>query len=179
MDMVYSAMKPAGKMSLARKSVMQAMKLNPEIAGASIGFALLGVPGGVAGAMLPSMLKGARFLSVLPQEVALRFIMRSAADAGQEITEAQALQQWRQTTNMALLGTGILGLGSSVLGDSNSGSSLLGGALAVKMLPKLAKFADGFVRDARVVGSEMIFAQTTKEAGPFFNRLSMEQPKIS
>ena len=174
MDMVYSAMKPAGKMSLARKSVMQAMKLNPEIAGASIGFALGGgIPGMVAGAMLPSMLKGARFLSVLPQEVALRFIMRSAADAGQEITEAQALQQWRQTTNMALLGTGILGLGSSVLGDSNSGSSLLGGALAVKMLPKLAKFADGFVRDARVVGSEMIFAQTTKDAGPFFNRLSM------
>ena len=174
MDMVYSAMKPAGKMSLARKGVMQAMKLNPEIAGATLGFALGGgVPGMVAGAMLPSMLKGARFLSVLPQEVALRFIMRSAADAGQEITEAQAMRQWRMTTNAALYGTGILGLGSLTFGESGNASSLLGGALAVKTLPKLAKFADGLIRDARVVGSEMIFAQTTKEAGPFFNRLAM------
>ena len=174
MDMVYSAMKPTGKMSLARKSAMQAMKLNPEIAGATLGFALGGgVPGMVAGAMLPSMLKGARFLSILPQEVALRFIMRSAADAGQEITEAQAMKQWRMTTNAALYGTGILGLGSLTFGESGNASSLLGGALAVKTLPKLAKFADGFIRDARVVGSEMIFAQTTKEAGPFFNRLAM------
>jgi len=174
MDMVYSAMKPAGKMSMARKSVMQAMKLNPEIAGATLGFALGGgVPGMVAGAMLPSMLKGARFLSILPQEVALRFIMRSAADAGQEITEAQAMRQWRMTTNAALYGSGILGLGSLTFGDSGNASGFLGGALALKTLPKLAKFADGFVRDARVVGSEMIFAQTTKDAGPFFNKLSM------
>jgi len=174
MNMVYSAMKPAGKMSLARKGVMQAMKLNPEIAGATLGFALGGgVPGMVTGAMLPSMLKGARFVSILPQEVALRFIMRSAADAGQEITEAQAMRQWRMYTNAGLTGAGILGLGSLTFGEPGSASSFLGGALAVKTLPKLAKFADGFIRDARVVGSEMIFAQTTKEAGPFFNRLSM------
>jgi hypothetical protein len=179
MNMVYNAMKPNGKIGLVRKGIAMGAKLTPEIAGATIGASMYGPEGAAAGALVPSMLKGAKILSTMPENVAISYIMRSATEAGEEITEQAARKQYRQFTNRILYPTGILGLtGGAVLGSQEGGGgisdSLLkigGGAFALKFLPKLAQFSDAAMRDSRVIGPELIYARG--ENSPFFNRLAL------
>ena len=179
MNMVYNAMKPNGKIGLVRKGIAMGARLTPEIAGATIGASLAGAEGAVAGALAPAVLKGAKILSTMPENVAISYIMRSATEAGEEITEQAARKQYRQFTNKVLYPTGILGLGggailSSQEGGSGISDSLLkigGGAFALKFLPKLAQFSDAAIRDSRVIGPELIYARG--ENSPFFNRLAL------
>ena len=179
MNMVYNAMKPSGKIGLVRKGIAMGAKLTPEIAGATIGASMYGPEGAAAGALAPSILKGAKILSTMPENIAISYIMRSATEAGEEITEQAARKQYRQFTNRILYPTGILGLsGGAVLGSQEGGGgisdSLLkigGGAFALKFLPKLAQFSDAAIRDSRVIGPELIYARG--ENSPFFNRLAL------
>jgi len=179
MNMVYNAMKPNGKIGLVRKGIAMGAKLTPEIAGATIGASLAGTEGAVAGALAPAVLKGAKILSTMPENVAISYIMRSVTEAGEEITEQAARKQYRQFTNKILYPTGILGLSGGAFLDSQEGGgglsdSLLkigGGAFALKFLPKLAQFSDAAIRDSRVIGPELIYARG--ENSPFFNRLAL------
>lgn len=179
MNMVYNAMKPNGKIGLVRKGIAMGARLTPEIAGATIGASLAGTEGAVAGALAPAVLKGAKILSTMPENVAISYIMRSATEAGEEITEQAARKQYRQFTNKVLYPTGILGLGGGAIlsnqeGGSGISDSLLkigGGAFALKFLPKLAQFSDAAIRDSRVIGPELIYARG--ENSPFFNRLAL------
>ena len=179
MNMVYNAMKPNGKIGLVRKGIAMGARLTPEIAGATIGASLAGPEGAAVGALAPSVLKGAKILSTMPENVAISYIMRSATEAGEEITEQAARKQYRQFTNKVLYPTGILGLGGGAIlsnqeGGSGISDSLLkigGGAFALKFLPKLAQFSDAAIRDSRVIGPELIYARG--ENSPFFNRLAL------
>ena len=179
MNMVYNAMKPSGKIGIVRKGIAMGAKLTPEIAGATIGASMYGPEGAAAGALAPSIIKGARIVSTMPENIAISYIMRSATEAGEEITEQAARKQWRGLTAKYLYPAGILGLGGgAVLGSQEGGGgisdSLLkigGGAFALKFLPKLAQFSDAAMRDSRVIGPELIYARG--ENSPFFNRLAL------
>ena len=150
MNMVYNAMKPSGKIGLVRKGIAMGARLTPEIAGATIGASLAGPEGAALGAITPSLIKGAKIVSTMPENIAISYIMRSATEAGEEITEQAARKQWRGLTAKYLYPAGILGLGGgAVLGSQEGGGgisdSLLkigGGAFALKFLPKLAQFSD-------------------------------------
>jgi ribosomal protein S18 acetylase RimI-like enzyme len=179
MNMVYNAMKPSGKIGLVRKGIAMSAKFTPEIAGATIGASMFGPEGAAAGALAPSILKGAKIISTMPENIAISYIMRSATEAGEEITEQAARKQWRGLTAKYLYPAGILGLGGGAVLSSQEGGggisdSLLkigGGAFALKFLPKLAQFSDAAMRDSRVIGPELIYARG--ENSPFFNRLAL------
>ena len=177
MNMVYNAMKPSGKMGIVRKGVAMGAKLTPEIAGATIGASLGGPEGAALGAITPSLIKAAKIVSTMPENVAISYIMRSAAEAGEEITEQAARKQWRGITKY-LYPTGILGIGIGSTGDGREegGSNALlkfgAGALSLKALPKIAKLTDAIIRDSRIIGPELIYARGS-EASPFFNRLAL------
>ena len=179
MNMVYNAMKPSGKIGLVRKGIAMGAKFTPEIAGATIGASMFGPEGAAAGALAPSILKGAKIISTMPENIAISYIMRSATEAGEEITEQAARKQWRGLTAKYLYPAGILGLGGGAVLSSQEGGggisdSLLkigGGAFALKFLPKLAQFSDAAMRDSRVIGPELIYARG--ENSPFFNRLAL------
>jgi hypothetical protein len=179
MNMVYNAMKPNGKIGLVRKGIAMGARLTPEIAGATIGASMFGPEGAAAGALAPSVLKGAKMISTMPENIAISYAMRSATEAGEEITEQAARKKWRRFTAKYLYPTGILGLGGGAIlsnqeGGSGISDSLLkigGGAFALKFLPKLAKFSDAAIRDSRVIGPELIYARG--ENSPFFNRLAL------
>ena len=179
MNMVYNAMKPSGKMGIVRKGVAMGARLTPEIAGATIGASLAGPEGAALGAITPAFIKGVKIISTMPENVAISYIMRSATEAGEEITEQAARKQWRGLTAKYLYPAGILGLsGGAVLGSQEGGGgisdSLLkigGGAFALKFLPKIAQFSDAAMRDSRVIGPELIYARG--ENSPFFNRLAL------
>jgi len=177
MNMVYNAMKPSGKMGIARKGIAMGARLTPEIAGATIGASLAGPEGAAVGAITPSLIKAAKIVSTMPENVAISYIMRSATEAGEEITEQAARKQWRGITKY-LYPSGILGIGigSASEGREEGGTNPLlkfgAAALGLKALPKIAKFADAAIRDSRVIGPELIYARGS-EASPFFNRLAL------
>ena len=172
MNMVYNAMKPSGKIGLVRKGIAMGAKLTPEIAGATIGASMYGPEGAAAGAITPSLIKAAKIVSTMPENIAISYIMRSATEAGEEITEQAARKQWRGITKY-LYPTGILGIGigSASEGREEGGTNPLlkfgAAALGLKALPKIAKFADAAIRDSRIIGPELIYARGS-EASPIF-----------
>jgi predicted HicB family RNase H-like nuclease len=177
MNMVYNAMKPNGKIGLIRKGVAMGARLTPEIAGATIGAYIAGPEGAAVGAITPSLIKSAKIISTMPENVAISYIMRSATEAGEEITEQVARKQWRGITKY-LYPTGILGIGIGAgadgreSGETNPLLKFGAVALGLKTIPKLAKFGDAAMRDSRIIGPELIYARGS-EASPFFNRLAL------
>ena len=179
MNMVYNALKPSGKTSLVRQGAAMGARFAPEIAGnATVGASLMGPEGAAVGAAIPSLIKGLKILSTVPENVAISYIMRGAAEAGEDITEQAARKAWRSTTNKLLYPAGILGLGGGSLLKSDQeglGDTIFNvglSAAALKFIPKLAQLSDTVVRDSRVIGPELIFARGS-EASPFFNRLAL------
>ncbi len=172
MGLVQEATKATDKMSKLRRVANTAAKLNPEIAGASVG-ALVGGPIGAAvGASLPTIAKIGRFLSSMTENSAIRYIINSERQAGREVTIESARQRYKNFKNLS--GTA-LGLGSAA-GFSFDQDALGGGAavaaLATFIGPKALSLYDNIARDARVVGSELTLARTGDHT-PFFRRLSM------
>jgi len=172
MGLVQEATKATDKMSKLRRVANTAAKLNPEIAGASVG-ALVGGPIGAAvGASLPTIAKIGRFLSSMTENSAIRYIINSERQAGREVTIESARQRYKNFKNLS--GTA-LGLGSAA-GFSFNQDALGGGAavaaLATFIGPKALSLYDNIARDARVVGSELTLARTGDHT-PFFRRLSM------
>ena len=172
MSLVQEATKASDQMSKLRRVANTAAKLNPEIAGATVGGLVAGPVGAVAGATIPTAIKVARLISFMPGNVATRFIITAAENAGEEITEQAARQRLRNYRNMA--GTA-LGLGSAA-GFALDSDALGGGAgiaaLSTLLGPKALSLFDNIARDARVVGSELTLARTGAHT-PFFRRLSM------
>jgi hypothetical protein len=172
MSLVQEATKASDQMSKLRRVANTAAKLNPEIAGATVGGLVAGPVGAVAGATIPTVIKVARLISFMPENVATRYIITAAQNAGEEITEQAARQRYRNYRNM--LGTA-LGLGSAA-GFAIDSDALGGGAgiaaLSTLLGPKALSLFDNIARDARVVGSELTLARTGDHT-PFFRRLSM------
>ena len=169
MSMVIDATKATDDMGKLRKAAHLAAKVNPEITGATVGGMIAGPAGAVAGAALPSIIKVGRFLSALPENVAIRYIITGAQNAGEEITEQAARQRYRALKSK--IGYGLVGasaIGFSVDQDMLGGSA---GVAAITALigPKALSMMDNFTRDARVIGSELILAQTKE---PFFRRVA-------
>jgi hypothetical protein len=178
--MVNDAATAKVNMGIFRKGLAKGAYFTPEVAGATIGGAMLGPLGAVAGAAVPAVFKVARVLSTMPENIALRYIMRGAAESGQEVTEAEAKQRWRSISRR-ILGYGtILGLGYTV-GTRKEGEGgkdvesnlkwLVGSLIGVKSLPAISKLVTTGARDLRAIGPELIFARGTEQS-PFFNRLS-------
>ena len=172
MGLVREATKATDEMSKLRRVANVAAKYNPEIAGATVGAMIAGPGGAIAGAALPSLIKVARVLSAMPENMAIRAIITASQNAGEEITEQAARQRYRSWKNM--LG-GTLGMGSAV-GFAVDQDSLGGGAgiaaLTAFLGPKTLSLVDNVARDARVIGSELTLARTGDHT-PFFRRLAM------
>ena len=172
MGLVQEATKATDKMSKLRRVANTAAKLNPEIAGASVGALVAGPIGAAVGASLPTIAKIGRFLSSMTENSAIRYIINSERQAGREVTIESARQRYKNFKNLS--GTA-LGLGSAA-GFSFDQDALGGGAavaaLATFIGPKALSLYDNIARDARVVGSELTLARTGDHT-PFFRRLSM------
>ena len=172
MGLVQEATKATDKMSKLRRVANTAAKLNPEIAGASVGALVFGPVGAAIGASLPTIAKIGRFLSSMTENGAIRFIINSERQAGREVTIESARQRYKNFKNFS--GT-ILGFGSAA-GFSLDQDALGGGAAIAALTtfigPKALSLYDNIARDARVVGSELTLARTGDHT-PFFRRLSM------
>jgi len=172
MGLVQEATKATDKMSKLRRVANTAAKLNPEIAGASVGALVAGPIGAAVGASLPTIAKIGRFLSSMTENSAIRYIINADRQAGREVTIESARQRYKNFKNLS--GTA-LGLGSAA-GFSFDQDALGGGAaiaaLATFIGPKALSLYDNIARDARVVGSELTLARTGDHT-PFFRRLSM------
>jgi uncharacterized protein YcfJ len=172
MGLVQEAIKATDKMSKLRRVANTAAKLNPEIAGASVGALVAGPIGAAVGASLPTIAKIGRFLSSMTENSAIRYIINADRQAGREVTIESARQRYKNFKNLS--GTA-LGLGSAA-GFSFDQDALGGGAaiaaLATFIGPKALSLYDNIARDARVVGSELTLARTGDHT-PFFRRLSM------
>jgi len=175
--MVNDAATSSTKMGALRKALTKGAYFAPEVAGATIGGAMLGPLGAMAGATMPALIKGLRVLSTYPESVALRFMMRGATEAGEELTEAEAKRRWRSISRYLGLGT-FAGLGSYSIVSREEGQEALGELgkiggtlLGIKFLPQLSKFATTATRDLRAIGPELVFARGSEDS-PFFNRLS-------
>jgi len=172
MGLVQEATKATDKMSKLRRVANTAAKLNPEIAGASVGALVAGPVGAAVGASLPTIAKIGRFLSSMTENSAIRYIINAERQAGREVTIESARQRYKNFKNLS--GTA-LGLGSAA-GFSFDQDALGGGAavaaLATFSGPKALSLYDNIARDARVVGSELTLAMTGDHT-PFFRRLSM------
>ena len=172
MGLVQEATKATDKMSKLRRVANTAAKLNPEIAGASVGALVAGPVGAAVGASLPTIAKIGRFLSSMTENSAIRYIINAERQAGREVTIESARQRYKNFKNLS--GT-VLGLGSAA-GFSFDQDALGGGAaiaaLSTFIGPKALTLFDNVARDARVVGSELTLARTGDHT-PFFRRLSM------
>ena len=175
--MVNDAATTSTKMGALRKVLTKGAYFAPEVAGATIGGATLGPLGAMAGAALPSVFKVARFLSTMPENVALRYIMRGAAESGQEITEAEAKGKWRNISRHLGLWT-FAGFGTYIVGSKDEEKDisgdigwLIGALLGAKSLPAISELVTTGARDLRAIGPELIFARGSEQS-PFFNRLS-------
>jgi len=172
MGLVQEATKATDKISKLRRVANTAAKLNPEIAGASVGALVAGPIGAAVGASLPTIAKIGRFLSSMTENSAIRYIINAERQAGREVTIESARQRYKNFKNLS--GT-ILGFGSAA-GFSLDQDALGGGAavaaLATFIGPKALSLYDNIARDARVVGSELTLARTGDHT-PFFRRLSM------
>ena len=172
MGLVQEATKATDKMSKLRRVANTVAKLNPEIAGASVGALVAGPVGAAVGASLPTIAKIGRFLSSMTENSAIRYIINSERQAGREVTIESARQRYKNFKNLS--GTA-LGLGSAA-GYSFDQDALGGGAaiaaLATFIGPKALSLYANIARDARVVGSELTLARTGDHT-PFFRRLSM------
>jgi hypothetical protein len=172
MGLVQEATKATDKMSKLRRVANTAAKINPEIAGASVGALVAGPVGAAVGASLPTIAKIGRFLSSMTENSAIRYIINADRQAGREVTIESARQRYKNFKNLS--GTA-LGLGSAA-GFSFDQDALGGGAavaaLATFIGPKALSLYDNIARDARVVGSELTLARTGDHT-PFFRRLSM------
>ncbi len=172
MGLVREAMKSSDEMGKLRRVANVAAKYNPEIAGATVGAMIAGPGGAVIGAGLPTAIKVARFIFSAPENVALRWIITNAKNAGEEITEQGARQKLR--SYKALLGGGafgVSGLGYSMDFDALADTVGIAG-LATLLGPKSLSLFDNIARDARVIGSELTLARTGDHT-PFFRRLAM------
>ena len=172
MGLVREAMKSSDEMGKLRRVANVAAKYNPEIAGATVGAMIAGPGGAVIGAGLPTAIKVARFIFSAPENVALRWIITNAQNAGEEITEQGARQKLRNYK--ALLGGGafgVSGLGYSMNFDALADTVGIAG-LATLLGPKSLSLFDNIARDARVIGSELTLARTGDHT-PFFRRLAM------
>ena len=170
MAMAMDATSPKAKGGLLRTAAKAAGTITPEILGATAGGALLGVPGAIAGAALPTLVKGLRILSSMPENTAIRYIITGSRKAGQEINENEARQRYK---NFKYAVTGTLGITSGIgysFDQDAIGDKALIGAIATLFGPKILKQADAVARDARVIGSELIYGRTKE---PFFRRVAL------